>query len=134
VVAVVCVPSRGQQTQPAPGTLLGEREQTWERRLRDDDEVDVLPGVLGGAVELVEQRRARRARALLQRQQRGLADRRPGGAVAWIAGEHEAVDHEAVLARLEQLRQFHVRGGAVRTSALEHIVVRNWPARRQRPP
>ena len=49
-----------------------------ERRLRDDREVDVLARVLDGAVELVEQGDARRARALLERQERRLAAAGPG--------------------------------------------------------
>jgi carbonic anhydrase len=70
----------------------------------------------------------------LPRQQRRLAGRRPWGGVAWIAREHEAVDHEAVLFRLEQLRQLHLRRGSVRTGAIEGVVLRNRSARRQRPP
>jgi hypothetical protein len=58
VVAVVSVGSRGQETQATPATLFGEGEQTCERRLRDDSEVDVLSRVLGSTVELVEQRDA----------------------------------------------------------------------------
>jgi hypothetical protein len=46
----------------------------------------VLGGVLGGAVDLVEERSARRARALRQRQQRGLPACRAGPVVAGARG------------------------------------------------
>jgi hypothetical protein len=46
VVTVVCVGGRGQKPQPVPTTLPGEREHARECCLRDDNEVDVLPGVL----------------------------------------------------------------------------------------
>lgn len=57
-VAVVRVGGRGQETEATPPGLLSECQQTRKRRLGDDGEVDVLRGVLGGAVELVEQRGA----------------------------------------------------------------------------
>ena len=58
VITVVCTGGRGQKPQSTPATLFGEREEAWECCLRDDDEVDVLSGVLRGAVKLVKQRRA----------------------------------------------------------------------------
>jgi hypothetical protein len=58
----------------------------------------------------------------------------PGGGVAWIAREHEVVDHEAGLFRLEQLGQLHIRRATVRTGATEGVVLRYRSARRQRSP
>ncbi len=58
VVTVVGVGGRRQEPQASPAALLGKGEDAGERGLRDDREVDLLAGVLGGAVELVEQRDA----------------------------------------------------------------------------
>ena len=55
VVTVVAGPGRGQQAQPPPAAFGGEGEDALEWRLGGDREVDVLGGVLGRAVELVEQ-------------------------------------------------------------------------------
>src|SRR5207244_2451612 len=69
VVAVVAVGGRGQQPQPSPAALLGKGEDAWQRGLRDDRQVDLLRGVLGGALELVDESDARRARAFRERRQ-----------------------------------------------------------------
>src|SRR5438876_3037419 len=63
VVTVVGVGGCGKEAQPTPAALLGKRQQAWQGRLRDHDEIDVLSGVLGSAVELVQQRGTRGARA-----------------------------------------------------------------------
>ena len=114
--------------------LFTYKENPRERSFRDDGEVDVLAGVLGGAFELIEEGDARWTWALLERQERRLTTCRPRPLVAGIAREHEAVDHQTVLARLEQLRQFHVGGSAVGASAVKDVVLRNRSARWQRPP
>ena len=90
--------------------------------------------VLGRAVELIEQGGARGARALRERQKRCLRRRGPRPLVAGVAREHEAVDHERVLAGREQLRQPHVGRGAVGTCPLEDVVLRNNPAGRELAP
>ena len=88
----------------------------------------MLARVLGRPVELIEQRGARRARPLGERQQRRFAVAGPRRLVAGVAREHEAVDHERVLAGLEQLRQPHVGRRPVRSLALKDVV-RLAPAR-----
>jgi hypothetical protein len=130
VVAVVGVVARGEQPQAAPPALLREGPDPLGRRLRDDDEVDAPGQVVSRAVERVEDRRARRARGLLQRQLRGLADGRPGPRVAGVAREHEAVDDERVRPGREQLGEAHF---AAVVGRLEDVVVGHRPARRQRP-
>jgi hypothetical protein len=70
VVEVVGGAGRGQQAQPPPAAFGGEGDKAPGRRLRGDREVDVLAGVLGRAVQLVEQGGARRARSLGQGQPR----------------------------------------------------------------
>ena len=77
---------RGQQAQMAPAAFPGEGEDALERRLPGDREIDVLGGVPGRAVKLVEQSGARRARARREGQQRGLPVLRARPVVAGIAG------------------------------------------------
>ena len=71
VVAVIGVASRGQEPEPPPSALLGERHNAPYRRFPDDGEVDALPRhMLGRSVELVEESGARWAGAFRQGQQR----------------------------------------------------------------
>src|SRR5215467_11018698 len=49
VVAVIGGPGRGQHAQVPPATLGGEAENTLDRRLSGDGEVDMLGCVFGGA-------------------------------------------------------------------------------------
>jgi hypothetical protein len=58
-----------------PAPLAAEGEDARQRGLGDDGEVDSLAGVIGRAVELVEQRDARRARPLGEGQLRRLLSR-----------------------------------------------------------
>jgi hypothetical protein len=95
-----------------------------------DGQVDGAGDVRGGAVERVEDRRAGRTRRLRERQPGGLPARRPGRRVARVAREHEAVDHERVLARLEEFGQAHLTPVAGRL--LEAVVLRDRAAGRQR--
>ena len=63
VVAVVGVAGRGQEPQPAPAAFFREGDNSLERRLRYDGKVDEGSNVLCGALELIEEGDARRARA-----------------------------------------------------------------------
>src|SRR6266545_1725561 len=105
--------------------LLGKAQEARQRRLCDCHEVGALRDVLCGTLELVEQCRARRARALRERQKRSLATLRPWPLVAGVAREHHAVDHQRVHAGREELREPHVGRCAVRTSSLEDVVLRD---------
>src|SRR5215469_12618951 len=67
VIAVIGGPGRGQEPQSPPAALGGEGEYALDRRFGDDCEIDPLGGVLGSAVQLVEERGARWARTLGQR-------------------------------------------------------------------
>jgi hypothetical protein len=73
VVLVIAVAGRGQEPQPPPAAFLGEGEDALQRGLRNDREVHALGGMLRGAVELIEESGARRARTLRERQERRLA-------------------------------------------------------------
>src|SRR4051812_12519358 len=73
VRALVAGFAGGEQGEPSPAPLARERRQAVDRRLGHDREPHPLGDVLDRTVELVEQRRAGWARALGQRQQRGLA-------------------------------------------------------------
>jgi hypothetical protein len=131
VVAVIGVVARGEQPQPPPATLPGEGEDSFQRGLGDDCEVEVLADVLDGAVELVQKRHAGRAGALLERKLSRLAGLRPGALVAGIAREHEAVDGERIPSGGEQLRQPDVRCGRISSRPLEGIVLGDDAARWQ---
>ena len=114
-----------------PAALPAERHQPVERRLGDDDKIEAgRLEMCGGAVELVEQGRTRRAGALLAWQLRRLARRRLWPVVAGIAREHEIVDDEQILAFREELRQpdaGRLPGGI---QPVEDIVLRHRSARR----
>src|SRR5215472_2786632 len=69
-------PSSAGAKNSSPAAFRGKGEEAVERRLRGHREVDVLGGVPGRAVQLIEQGGARRARSLGQGEQRGLAARR----------------------------------------------------------
>jgi hypothetical protein len=56
-----------EKAQTTPAALVGEGQDAREWCLRDDREVELLRHVLGGAVELIEERSARGARLLHQR-------------------------------------------------------------------
>src|SRR5205823_1743042 len=115
-------------------TLLGEGKDAGKRGFRDDGQVDALLGVLGCAVELIEERNARRAGGLLNGKPRRLTGLGPWPDVAGIAREHEAVDRERVPAGREQLRQPDVGWGAIRSHAAKRVVLANDAAGRQLPP
>src|SRR6266540_2367240 len=104
--------------------LLGKAQEARQRRLRDCHQVGALRDVLCGTLELVEQCRARRARALRERQKRSLAALRPWPLVAGIEREHHAVDYQRVHAGREELREPHVGQCAVCTCSLEDVVPR----------
>jgi hypothetical protein len=129
VVAVERVPCRGQQPQPAPAAFVDERQHAVDRRLRDDHEVDERRRVLRRSGERVEERDARRARPLVQRQLSRSPGRRAGTVVAWVARKPEAVDRKRVLPALEQLRELHRACRPV-----EDVVLFHQTAGRQRPP
>ena len=112
-----------------PATLAPPGQQPVGRGLGDDDEAQVLAHVLDGAVELVQQRRARRARTLRQRQLRGGTRRRSRAVVVAVAREHDDVDHERVAAGREELGHAHRP-----LRALEHVVLGDLAAGRQRAP
>jgi len=90
--------------------------------------------MLGGDVELVEQADARGTRPLRERQARRGAGVGAGPVVARVAREHEAVDHERVLARGEQVGQPQLDGTAVSASTPEDVVLGDDAARRQSTP
>src|SRR5688500_2965569 len=92
VVAVVSVGGRRKNPQASPPTLVREREEARRWSFGDDGQIEALTGVLRGALELIEQRYARRARALVERKLRRLAGRRTRPLITGIAREHEAVD------------------------------------------
>src|SRR5262249_38259447 len=102
--------------------------------LRQDREVEVLARVLRGAVELIQKGHARGTGAILERQTRRLSTRRPRPFVTGVAREHEAVDHQRVLAWCEQLRQPYVGWRAVPSGARENVVLGNTPAGRELTP
>src|SRR5215211_848837 len=116
---VAGVPRR-EQGEPPPAPLARERRQALDRRLGHDHEPHPLREVVYRPVELVEQRGTGRARALGQREQRGLP--RPGArpVVVRVTREHEVVDRERVLARREELGQAHPP-----LDALERVVLRH---------
>ena len=116
-VAVVRVRRGGQESQPRPAALSGERQHAGERGLGHDREVDELAGVLGGAVELVDQRGTGRAGPFGERQLGCLPGGRSRALIAGVAREHEAVEHERFLTRGEQLRELDVRRRPDRASA-----------------
>ena len=87
VVTVVRVLRGRQHTQSVPAAFACERLHVVERRLRDRDEVHERRDVIGSTVELVEQRRARGARALGERQVGGFTGARAGTIVAGHARE-----------------------------------------------
>jgi len=90
--------------------------------------------MIRGAVELVEQRRAGRARALLKLEARCRAAFEPRPGVLRETRKHEVVDHQGVLAGREQLRQPYFGGTAVRSCPLEDVILRHEPSWRQMPP
>src|SRR6266516_3664056 len=106
-----------------PATLFGEGEEPRQGGLRDDREVKPLAGVLGGAVELIEERYTGRARALLEGQEGSFAGRGSRSRPAVAAREHEVVDDQRILSGCEELREAHVGGGAVCPGALEDVVL-----------
>jgi hypothetical protein len=134
VVAVVGVPRRRQEPETPPAPLRGEREHALERSLRHDREVDDLDGVLGGAVELVEERDARGARPVREQELGRLAGHRPWARVPGIARKHEGVDRQRVLSGCKELGQAHVGRKTVGACPLEDVVLRNDTARWQRAP
>jgi hypothetical protein len=118
----------------SPAALLAPGEEPRQRRLRHHYEVDLLTGVFGGAVELIEKGHAGRAGAFLEWQERRLPARGPGALAPIGPREHEVVDHQRVLAGREQLRHPHVGGTSVRGLALEDVVLGDDAAGRQLAP
>ena len=86
VVAVVGVASRGQGAEAPPSAFFGERDDAPYWRFRHHGEVDALGDVLGRAVELVEERGARRARAFRKGQHSRLSGRWAEAVVVRSAG------------------------------------------------
>src|SRR5438874_2043125 len=86
--------------------------------------------MLGDAVELIEEADARGARAFREWHERRLTGggARPG--IAWVTGEHEAVDDQRILAVLEQIGQLHLSRLSVCAGSFEDIV--RATCRRQR--
>ena len=82
VVAVIDGPGPRQQARPPPATFGGEGQEALDRRPGSNREIDPLGGVLSRAFQLIDKGGARRARALHQRQQRGLPARVPRSAPA----------------------------------------------------
>ena len=132
VVPIEVVLVRGQQLQVAPAALLGVVGDAPGIGLRDHGEVQLAVEVASRAVEGVEHRGARGARALVQRQPGGppLDGPRPG--VARVAREHEVVGDQRVLLGGEQGREADLAGGA--PYPLEDVVLGHDPAGWQRPP
>jgi hypothetical protein len=64
VVALERVAGRRDQPKPPPPALSGEGEDVFKGGLGDDDQVEMLSCVIGGAVQLVEKRNARRTGTL----------------------------------------------------------------------
>jgi hypothetical protein len=131
IVTVERVATRGQEPQVAPATLAREVADPVWIGLRDDGEVQQPAEVESGAVERVQNRGARRAGGLRERKRGRLALRRSGPGVARVPREHEAVDDERVLARLEQLAEPDL---APVGRVLEAVVVGHGAARRQPAP
>src|SRR4030095_1380630 len=96
-----------------PAALLGKVEQTLQRRLGDHDKVDALGDVQRRAGDRVEEVLA------------------AGPWLGALRPEHESADLKRVLARREQLREFHASGPAARPLALEDIVLGDFAAFRQ---
>src|SRR5438128_11217893 len=134
IIPFEVVARRRQQAQPSPTALLRKREEARQRRLGDHHEVDALPNMIRGAVELVEQRRAGRARALLKLEARCRAAFEPRPGVLRETRKHEVVDHQGVLPGPEQLRQPYFGGTAVRSCPPEDVILRHEPSWRQMPP
>src|SRR5690348_6747186 len=84
--------------------------------------------MLGGALELVDERDTRGARPFLERQQRCLAFVRSMALVTRIAREHEAVDHERRPTWSEELREPHVPRCSITRGLLKDIVVSDCSA------
>jgi hypothetical protein len=131
IVVVVVVVAGRDQSQVPPAAIAGEGADPVGVRLGDDGEVDPLREVRRRAVERVEDRRARWARRLVDRELRGLARGGAGPGVARVARKHEAVDDERVPPGGEQLREPH---SAVIGDLLEGVVLGEDAARRQCPP
>ena len=106
-----------------PAPLLSEGEQARQGGLRDDGKVKPLADMPRGAVELIQQRDAGRARALLQWQQCRFTAGRPRTRSLVAPREHEVVDDERILARREELREAHLDGFAAWTCGLKDVVL-----------
>ena len=86
------------------------------------------------AIELIKEGNARGAWALDKRNLRRLACFRPRSIIARVAWEHEAVDHQRLLARCEQLREPHLHSGTGLPGSVEDVVLRYDAPRRQAAP
>src|SRR5262249_41553825 len=122
-VAVIHGAGRGEQPQVPPAALLSEGEEARRGGLRGDGEVAPRADMPRGAVELIQQRGAGRARALLQWQQCRFTAGRPRTRSPVASREHEVVDDERVLARREELRQAHLDGHAVGVCGRKEVVL-----------
>ena len=113
-----------------PAPLVAEGEEARQGGLRDDGEVEPLADMPRGAVELIQQRDAGRARALLQWQECRFTAGRPRTRSLVAPREHEVVDDQRILARREQLRQAHLDGHAVGAGGREDVVLGHGSAGR----
>src|SRR5262245_21017005 len=126
VVAVEGVVPRGQQPQVAPAAFSCVGAEPIGACLRDHDEVDPLGEVKSSTLEPVDDRCARRARLLDERQLGCLAPWGTRSLVFRPAREHHVVDDQRVLARCEQLREPHL---AAIGRGLEDVVLPDEAAR-----
>src|SRR5262249_59385081 len=104
------VAGRGEQPQGPPAALVSEGNKARRGGLRDDGKVEPLADMPRGAVELIQQRSAGRARALRRWQQCRLTAGWPRTRSPVALREHEVVDDERNLARREELREAHLDG------------------------
>ncbi len=127
VGALKIIPSRGEEPQASPSALLwqtlaaGQSALSPRRRMRG-----AARHVLGGPIELIEERRARRARRGLERQSRRRPLRGSRPPVARIARKHHVVNDERLFTRREELGRPHARWrSSIRSRAFEDVVLRN---------
>src|SRR5688572_569289 len=99
-----------------PATLARKSEQTCQRRLRYEEQVQSLRRVARDAIEAVKRVRA------------------PSARLGTLHSIHEAVNRKAVFAWREQLGQLHLRRTPVAVETFEDIVLLHQASGRQSAP
>src|SRR5215216_4247452 len=112
IVRIVAVAGGRHEREMVPAAFMGPRDETCDRRLRDNVKCRSLAGMPCRAVDSIKQMRAARTRQLA------------------LGSIHEAVQNERVV-RAEHLGHLYLLRHCILADPLEYIVFRHLATRRQ---